>query len=83
MGNRNNIVIMIMVAIGWWGLMFPQYGLGGSVKVIGYENTGTETELTEPPEGDELFYHLLEAGPEHIVIKSKLYESVKAVLGAS
>lgn len=85
MGSRNNIGLMIMVAIGWWGLMFPEYGLGNSVTVRMYEEDLTRQEqvlLLE--EGDtELLYHLLEAEPEDIVIKSKLYETIKAVLNKS
>lgn len=85
MGNRNNIGLMIMIVIGWWGLMFPEYGLGNSITVRMYEEglTQQEQELLLEQGDTELLYHLLEAESENIVIKSKLYETIKAVLNKS
>lgn len=81
MKNNGNIGLLIMITVGWWGLMYPEYCLSENVVEMVCDITAEESreEISE----EELLQNLLRAQPEEIVIKSRLYEYLKENFGKS
>ncbi|MDE6607224.1 MAG: hypothetical protein K2K54_05645 [Lachnospiraceae bacterium] len=76
MKQFRSFILLIFVGIMWWGLIYPELcfvegtyerAAGISAELFGWqeENTGEKTD-------EEAFFELLEAGPDRIIIKSKI-----------
>lgn len=67
--------IWIIMAFGWWGVLYPELSLIENTYRIVYMDE-YEEECEENLSATELYYKLLSAEPERIKIKSKLFETV-------
>ena len=68
----------MLVALGWWGFIYPELCLTEDTFQI-LQEEGTELE-EEDISASQLYYKLLSAKPEEIKIKSKLWETLMAYL---
>ncbi|MBD5477873.1 MAG: hypothetical protein HDR14_01065 [Lachnospiraceae bacterium] len=77
MKNRTSLLwrksLVILAALGFFGLLYPEFSIYEDTCRIVYSVEGGEEALTVP-EGSELYYSLLSAEPEEIKIKSRLLE---------
>lgn len=83
MTKNGTVVLAICAAMGWWGVLYPQFTLLESTYEIVYENE-TETETAETYEslseaetesgfgGSELYWKILDADCSRIRFKSRL-----------
>lgn len=69
--------IWLLVAFGWWGVLYPELCLMEDTYRIVYEDS---QEAEEELSASELYYKLLSSEPEQIKIKSKLWETVMAYI---
>ncbi len=68
----------VLAAWCLFGVLYPQLCvLEDTCKVVYVAPSGEEEEMTVP-EGSDLYYELLSAGPEEIKIKSRLWEFISA-----
>lgn len=68
--------LMILAAAGFLGFLYPELCmLEETCKVVYYDKDKKQQEA-ELPRGSELYYQLLQAKPEEIRIKSRLWETL-------
>lgn len=68
-------VMALCAALGWWGALYPQFTLVDGTYRIVKEESATDTEecVTESePEGNELYWSILDADCSRIRLKSRL-----------
>ncbi len=68
--------IWILMALGWWGVLYPELSLleDGTYRIIYVDEKGEN--LEEKLSATELYYKLLKAEPDKIKVKSKVLETV-------
>lgn len=78
------IVISLCAALGWWGLFYPELALTPDTVVLRLNDDGEVIrELSPEWNFDSTLYRdLLNAGPERISFRSKLYTDFSALLEA-
>ena len=69
-------VMTICAALGWWGLLYPEFVLTPETMQVYEENSdGTLVEANHSKfDCRELYYKLLDADREHITFRCKLWE---------
>ena len=78
------IMISLCAALGWWGLFYPELALTPDTVVLRLNDSG-EVVREQSPEWNfdsTLYRDLLNAGPERITFRSKLYTDFSALLEA-
>ena len=76
MKQFRSFILLIFVGIMWWGLIYPELcfveGTYEKAAGISAELFGKQKENTDEKTDEEAFFELLEAGPDRIIIKSKI-----------
>lgn len=76
MKQFRSFILLIFVGIMWWGLIYPELcfveGTYEKAAGISAELFGMQGEDTDEKTDEEAFFELLEAGPDRIIIKSKI-----------
>lgn len=78
--GRARWILGICAAIGWWGVLYPEFTLvEDTYRIVVYDESTDELRIVEPDayQGDSVYYEMLEAAPEQIVYKSKLLEEAR------
>lgn len=78
------IIISLCAALGWWGLFYPELALTPDTVVLRLNENG-EVIREQSPEwtfDSSLYRDLLNAGPERITFRSKLYTDFSSLLEA-
>lgn len=78
------IIISLCAALGWWGLFYPELALTPDTVILRLNDNG-EVIREQSPEWNfdsTLYRDLLNAGPERISFRSKLYTDFSALLEA-
>ena len=68
-------VMALCAALGWWGALYPQFTLvDGTYRIVMEETVqGTAACIVESePEGNELYWSILDADSSRIRLKSRL-----------
>ena len=77
------VVVTMCAALGWWGLLYPEFTLTPDTVKIYADNKAEESEeVFEWSLGDDLYLKLLEAGPDKITFRSKLLTNIRLFLEA-
>lgn len=76
------ILFGICAALGWWGVLYPELTLLPDTYkiVIRDEFSNEEAFCYEWSADDDLYRDILEADTDSIVFKSKLWESIGALI---
>lgn len=78
------IILSLCATLGWWGLLYPELSLTPDTVVLKIKDDhGTLRE--QPLEWDfdgELYRDLLNAGPDRITFRSRLFEDFSSLLEA-
>ena len=78
------ILVCFCAALGWWGLLYPELSLTPDTVVLRLSDEG-EIIREQHLEWDfesELYWDLLNAGPDRITFRSKLFTDFGALLEA-
>ncbi len=70
--------LIVLAAAGFLGFLYPELCMLEETCRVVYYNADEEMESISVPRGSELYYQLLQAEPEEIKIKSKLWETLVA-----
>lgn len=70
--------LVVLAAAGFLGFLYPELCMLEDTCRVVYYNADEELESISVPRGSELYYQLLQAEPEEIKIKSKLWETIVA-----
>lgn len=70
--------LVVLAAAGFLGFLYPELCMLEDTCRVVYYNADKELESISVPRGSELYYQLLQAEPEDIKIKSKLWETLVA-----
>lgn len=70
--------LVALAAAGFLGFLYPELCMLEDTCRVVYYNADEEQETIAVPRGSELYYQLLQAEPEEIKIKSKLWETLIA-----
>ena len=78
------IMICLCAALGWWGLIYPELALTPDTVVLRLSDNG---EVIREPQQEwnfdsTLYRDLLNAGPERISCRSKIYTDISSFLEA-
>lgn len=74
------IICTILAVFGWWGLFFPEFTLNQDTVCIQVSEAEAESQAKEAfgsPSGQELLKLLLQAEPEQITYRSRLFTEIK------
>jgi hypothetical protein len=72
---RLRLCAVICAALGWWGMIYPDFALTADNCHVVDENG--ETVTVEKTTGTELYRNVLQADREHVVFKSRAVEALK------
>lgn len=70
--------LVAFAAAGFLGFLYPELCMLEDTCRVVYYSADEEKESIAVPRGSELYYQLLQAEPEEIKIKSKLWETLVA-----
>ena len=73
--EKCKLILSMLMAVGFWGIAFPQYFFTGDCVRIFHEN-GTEM-TAEEREDENLYYEISTAKPEQIEVKIGILEWAK------
>ena len=74
------IILTFVAAFGWWGLFFPEFTLNQDTVCIQVSEAEAESQAKEAfgsLSGQELLKLLLQAEPEQITYRSRLFTEIK------
>ncbi len=74
----------ICAAAGWWGFLYPQLALTPDTVVLKLSDDGgiCRSQAAEWEFDGELYHKLLNAGPENISFRSRLFTDLNGLLEA-
>jgi hypothetical protein len=72
---RLKVCAVICAALGWWGLIYPDFTLTADSCRVVDENGEAVTD--DKSTGAELYRAVLQADREHVVLKSRAVEAIR------
>lgn len=86
------LCLLAILSAGWWGILYPNFSINGDTLQVAEEEAAMVLEdetsgcmggakANKEENAAETYYHMLEAGPGEIKIRSRLWDKVLEIRG--